>query len=178
MVDRSSFLKKVRDLFPKMYNWVHLLYSKSSYLIFGDKIIESSCGVQQGDPLGPFLFSLVLHDIPLAINECTRLFLNLFYLDDGTMVGKADDVLKALDIIQNMGEERGLFLNLSKCEIFWPSGIHQSVKDKFPKEIKICEEDGTDLLGAPISTSKVFVETFLLKKKLKRSKKSMRSFYH
>ena len=39
MVDRSAFLRKVRLSFPKMYNWVHLLYSQNSFLLFGDKII-------------------------------------------------------------------------------------------------------------------------------------------
>mmetsp|Transcript_13982 Transcript_13982/g.18335 ORF Transcript_13982/g.18335 Transcript_13982/m.18335 type:complete len:180 (+) Transcript_13982:179-718(+) len=63
-----------------------------------------------------------------------------------------------------MGEERGLFLNLSKCKLFWPSGISQSVVDKFPPEIKICKEEGTELLGAPISTSMNFVRDFVLGK--------------
>ena len=166
MVDRSEFLSKVRILFPKMYNWVHLMYAQNSFLVFGDKIILSSCGVQQGDPLGPLLFALVLHEIPLQIedDDSIDLILQTFFLNDGTFVGKADDVLKVLEIIQNVGSKMGLFLNLSKCELFWPSGISQSVLDKFPGEIEVCKEEGTELLGAPISLSENFVQNFMVEK--------------
>ena len=50
---------------------------------FGDWIIKSKEGCQQGDPLGPLCFSLVIQDIIVAIsNACPNLALNLWYLDD------------------------------------------------------------------------------------------------
>ena len=92
------------------------------------------------------------------------MILQTFFLDDGTFVGKADDVLRVLEIIQNVGSKMGLFLNLSKCELFWPSGISQSVLYKFPGEIEVCKEEGTELLGAPISLSENFVQNFMVEK--------------
>ena len=77
--------------------------------------ISSSCGVQQGDPLGPLLFSLVLAPI---IEEIKALGprLNLWYLDDGVIVGPPSLLQQAWDIIITKGPGFGLFPNAAKCE--------------------------------------------------------------
>ena len=49
-------------------------------------LIESAEGVQQGDPLGPLLFCLTIHQL------CSRMKSELS-LDDGTLGGKVEDVL-------------------------------------------------------------------------------------
>ena len=53
----------VLEKLPKIYNYVFQNYGQKSNLFFGDDILDSSEGVQQGDPLGPFLFSLGTMDI-------------------------------------------------------------------------------------------------------------------
>jgi ubiquitin carboxyl-terminal hydrolase 44/49 len=51
--------------------------------------------VQQGDPLGPLLFSLVLHPLARKIEaEFPDLDLCVWYLDDGTIIGPVDVVHK------------------------------------------------------------------------------------
>lgn len=56
--------------------------------------------MQQGDPLGPVGFSLVLHRLLKSIQESVpNLRLNVWYLDDGTLVGTIEDIKKALDVI-------------------------------------------------------------------------------
>ena len=45
--------------------------------------LTSQSGVQQGDPLGPFLFALVLHKVAGAIKEdteCSQLLYQAWYL--------------------------------------------------------------------------------------------------
>jgi len=81
----------------------------------------SATGVQQGDPLGPLLFALVLHPLIHQISDSCKLLLHAWYLDDGTLVGDSEKVAKALDIIQVFGPQLGLELNIRKTEIFWPS---------------------------------------------------------
>ena len=52
--------------------------------------ITSESGVQQGDPLGPLLFCLVLHQVVCAIDtdsECTSLLFHRWYIDDGVVAG-------------------------------------------------------------------------------------------
>ena len=61
-------------------------YSSPSVLLYNHTdIISSSCGVQQGDPLGPLLFSIVLAPIIEEIRALNPR-LNLWYLDDGVIV--------------------------------------------------------------------------------------------
>ena len=42
--------------FPSLARWATWCYRQPSRLQFGDRTLDSSAGVQQGDPLGPLLF--------------------------------------------------------------------------------------------------------------------------
>jgi hypothetical protein len=69
--------------------------------------MSSKEGVQQGDPLGPLLFSLVIQMLISAINaRCPGLALNnLWYLDDGVLAGRTADVAAALAVIAELGPD-------------------------------------------------------------------------
>ncbi|MCI42906.1 hypothetical protein A2U01_0064143, partial [Trifolium medium] len=90
-------------------------------LYLGDGHIMATTGVQQGDPLGPLLFALVLHHLIHNIIDNCKLFLHAWYLDDETIIGDSAEVAKSLDIIRETGPGLGLHLNIRKMEIFWPS---------------------------------------------------------
>ena len=62
-VTRDCLLRMVREHFSSLYPLVWQAYSLPSNLFFGDSIISSATGVQQGDPLGPALFSLAIHPL-------------------------------------------------------------------------------------------------------------------
>ena len=84
-------LEKVKEHVPLMYNHVYQCYGKESSLFFFSKDINSSKEeVQQGDPLGPFLFSLVINDL---VNSCERP-MNLWYLDDERVGGSVKQVFQ------------------------------------------------------------------------------------
>ena len=73
-VQRDVFLKECYEKFPQIYKWVHFCYSQHSFLFFGSYIIPSQAGVQQGDPLGPFLFCLVLQVLVNKVCDCVPHF--------------------------------------------------------------------------------------------------------
>ena len=76
MVDRTEMLAQVYERLPGLYRWVLYCYSHPAHLFFGSIILQSMAGVQQGDPLGPLLFSLVLH--PLASRFRLNFLISIF----------------------------------------------------------------------------------------------------
>ena len=83
------FLKECCDKFPQIFKWENFCCSQHSLLFFG----EYTTGVQQGDPLGPFLFCLVLQILVNKIKqEIPTLSLNSWYMDDGSLFGLVIDI--------------------------------------------------------------------------------------
>ena len=116
---RICFLDAVNKHCSDISRWVEWVYLEESYMYFGSQVFP---GVQQGDPLGPLLFALGIHPMILRMNAECNLLLNAWYLDDGTLVGPTEEVLKALSIIQEESQHLGLKHNLSKCEQKTPTG--------------------------------------------------------
>eukprot|EP00731_Ephydatia_muelleri_P033991 Em0044g11a len=110
--------------------------------------LTSEAGVQQGDPLGPLFFALVLHKVIDTIDaddDCLHLILQAWYLDDGVLAGPRQAVLRALSIIEDLGPPLGIFINLSKCQLFSRSDISM-----FPPVMKASHVPHLDILGTPI----------------------------
>ena len=109
---RDKMLEAVQALAPAIYPFVHSVYSAPSDLLWGDKSITSSEGVQQGDPLGPLLFCLTIH------RHCTQLTSEfcVSYLDDITIGGTPEAIVRDLDTIRS-ATVIGLTLNQRKSEI-------------------------------------------------------------
>ena len=78
---------------------------------------QQQLGVQQGDPLGPALFSLAIHSLISGLSSD----LNIWYLDDGTIGGKIDVFSDLRSIIQ-LSPSLGLELNVRS---FWGRWIHR-----------------------------------------------------
>ena len=98
--------EEVRARIPDLAAWVESCYGAEPLLHFGEHTILSRCGVQQGDPLGPLCFALTLHPIVERIKrEVPHLLINAWYLDDGSLCGSPDDLLRALKIVEEDGPE-------------------------------------------------------------------------
>ena len=79
-------------------------------------MLQSSGGVQQGDPLGVLLFAAALQPLAREL-RAGPLDLAAFFLDDGVLAGAPASVAEALQHIDRRGREVGLQLKLSKCEV-------------------------------------------------------------
>ena len=86
--DRSAFFTCVTEDFPEISAWAKWCYSQPAELRFGNRKLLASSGVQQGNPLGPLHFSLVILQFIDAVKLHDLVELNPWYLDDGTLVGK------------------------------------------------------------------------------------------
>ena len=71
-VKRQWFLDEVYRLFPQISPWVEYVYGCSALMFTGDDICYSHIGVQQGDPLGPLLFCLVLALLLTELNKSSQ----------------------------------------------------------------------------------------------------------
>ena len=81
-----------------------------------------STGVQQGDPLAPLLFSVGLHAVVEKLATIPELK-QLWFLEDGILRGYTATVRKAFDIMRKELFAVGLFVNLSKCELYAPANV-------------------------------------------------------
>ena len=151
-IRRDVFLRRVLHYCPSLYPMVYQCYSKASSLFFGPTyIIKLQEGAQQGDPLGPFLFSLAIMDLTKDLDS----EVNLWYLDDGTLIGSAGSVMSDYKKIKDASNSLGLEVNPGKCEIMLirPKEDENSTIAKFRElapEIREINVDNLTMLGSPI----------------------------
>lgn len=149
MIHRDVMLQEVMSHIPEVFPFVEQCYKNPSFLLFGQDIIMSERGVQQGDPLGPALFCLSIQNL---VKKITTEY-NCWYLDDGSIGGDADSVLTSLQDVILESKQIGLELNINKCEIF-VSGHVPGLLDKIlsvAPGIKLVDSSKWSLLGAPLS---------------------------
>ncbi|GKC89013.1 hypothetical protein Tco_1149662 [Tanacetum coccineum] len=99
---------------------VELCYSNPARLYYGEHTLWSCQGVQQGYPLGPLLFDLVLHPLICKIRDSFILSLHAWYLDDGTIVG--DTLVVGKLVMKRVAKTIGLMDAIAKnndpqCEL-------------------------------------------------------------
>ena len=147
-VSRQAFLNLCVNSFDELTVWACFCYGQHSKLWHQLGQLVSAASVQQGDPLGPLLFLLVLHLLVLKIAadpECQDLLLNVWYLDDGCVAGSRKSLLRVLEILHSEGALLGLQLNLRKCETFSKADLSDF------SIMKVCScLLNLELLGTPI----------------------------
>ena len=148
LVSRQALLSECAKHFPELYPWAHWCYSQHPYLWHTMGNLTSECGVQQGDPLGPLLFSLVLNILVSEIvlePGCANLLYHAWYLDDGVVAGSSTEVCRVLAILEEKGHSLGLHVNINKCEVFCHSDLSH-----FPPSMKQSHQPNIEILGIPI----------------------------
>ena len=89
-------------------------YRQPTRLQFDEWVVESSCGVQQGDPLGPLLFAAALQPIANDLRG-VGLDIAVHYLDDGFLAGDVSAVSRALHLVQTEAAAIGSSLTSPKA---------------------------------------------------------------
>ena len=98
-IDRSAFVSAARRIIPGTVPWVDFCYRRPAHLLLGNHRITSARGIQQGDPLGPALFAVGIHNAIAQAKAETdralpgRLDFTAIYLDDGIVAGDDEAVI-------------------------------------------------------------------------------------
>ena len=110
---RDVILEAVERHIPELLPYASASYSGDSDLQFGEFLLQSQEGAQQGDPLGPLYFCLAVHDLLTSLQSS----IVVGYLDDMSMGGEADRVAEDFTRLEAGAAKLGLTLNRSKCEV-------------------------------------------------------------
>ena len=112
-VSRQALVEECATFFPKILPWVSWCYGSHTLLWHPLGQISSESEVQQGDPLGPLFFALVLQKLISSADADDQ----AWYLDDDALAGNRPAVLRAMHIIEEIGPALGLYINVTKCEL-------------------------------------------------------------
>jgi len=166
-IDRSSLFDLVRNVAPSISKFVESCYLNNPELFYFDHTIQSVNGVQQGDPLSPFLFCLIQQNIIKSVQDQFNLIYNKWYMDDGNMIVPLNMVDDILELIAVEGMKVGLVLNVGKCEVWSPNLLDQLGPDlcNAPRSsVTLNSKSGIIVLGGPVSLDPLFFKSFLNKK--------------
>ena len=151
-IRRDHMLREVHAKFPEVAPFLHSCYSNPGALFWSNEVIWSQEGVQQGDPLGPFLFCLGIHELVSSLSSPV----NCWYMDDGSLVGDVSTVCHDLKTIINSTAKLGLQVNPSKCELSILSdspdfsAASLSRVSNLARNIRVVDPENSELLGAPL----------------------------
>jgi hypothetical protein len=149
-VSRLCVLQGARRDTPSLYNFLRLAYTHTAPLYASGRTLYSESVVHQGCPLGPVAFSVAIQDLIRHITAHMGLIWNVWYLDDGLLVGSPENISTALAYLEAELLKRGLRLNRSKSNL-WGPAADQVTGSEGMQIIPWHPNTGVTILGSPVS---------------------------
>ena len=152
--NRAAMLDLIARDFPTLYPYARAAYGAHTWLYFGEHRIDSQSGVQQGCPLGPLFFSVVMAEARHAAlvlmrerdSSLAELDFEAWFLDDGTVAGPVDAVIAYVRALEETCARFSLQFNRAKCEVICREG--EALPDFFADVTHFTTAD-FELLGVP-----------------------------
>jgi len=140
----------VADRIPDLYYvFCYSAYYHSSLMFHGPYLVFSQEGPRPGDQLGPLLFCNTIHPLVQSLEAN----LSLGFLDDLALGGSENVVADDISKIIKEGEELGLIMNTSKCELITHRWFN--VQSGTLRSFQRVEVEET-VLGAPLFVGPAF----------------------
>lgn len=158
-VSRQAFVDEVARLAPEIFPHVWAAYSRPSSLYFSGRRLSSEAGAQQGDPLGPLLFSLAAAAVrdkvfeTLSPEDRAEVRFEAAFLDDVSFGAPAPVARRLLDAFASVSLSAGLGLNLRKTEVVFHPDAPDDARALFPDVGSSSSSLSFCLLGAPCGSS-------------------------
>jgi hypothetical protein len=160
---REGMLAACRAHAPALYGYALGAYLEHTLLFFGDEALTSEAGSQQGDPLAPLFFALLLLDIVTEVNagmaarDLPPLDACAFFLDDCALAGEVGTLAAWFSLFRGAAARRGLEVRLGKCELLldeshWGGALPSASPSVLPEafnDVPVGSLRTWDLLGCP-----------------------------
>ena len=172
LIDRDAFVQAACRDFPGMSLWTQWCYGSPSVLLYDHhRVIQSTCGVQQGDPLGPLYFCCGIAGLVEKIQKFGPRY-NKWYMDDGGIIAPVGKLVAIWNMLLEESPKLGLELNPAKCEWSWLNpDCTQPCPIRIPgnesEQIQVVPTDEIQMLGVPLGSdgkAAAYVEKKLLGK--------------
>ena len=156
-IRRDVLLRNCLINCPEIFRLASLSHGSTTPLMANGNLIWSDSGTQQGDPLGPLLFSLAIHGNASSMKSN----FNVWYLDDATIAGDLRSVIYEIKRCSCMLADIGIFLNPSKSELVnlcldESVFLHETQCIKSILEnVSFVKKEDVILLGSPLTSTDI-----------------------
>ena len=129
VLNRRTALENGRTLCQLLHDTLRKSYSHPSHLYTGKLIILSREGTTQGDPLAMAMYGIAILHLRSRLYENS--LTQKWYADDGSVVGKLNDIRALFDNLTQLGSKYGYLVNPPKCQLIIKLGGERQASTVF-----------------------------------------------